>query len=189
MVQRCAHRAMHLRYAPQAVRILHARIVIEMRLTNLAIAEQISQVSSNGQLPRMRTRCMNAFVEGDGRAFESFERHCAGNVRESNELLCAMQCKRTDGAHCLRAVEQRQTFFHFQTKRRDLCTLQSIHGGQSLTFVKDFSLADCCQREVSKWREVAARADASLFGNDRRHPFLEHRDQCLDYQRSSAAEP
>jgi len=43
MIERAAHRAVDLRHASQAVGVLHAWIVREMRLANLAVAQQMSQ--------------------------------------------------------------------------------------------------------------------------------------------------
>src|SRR4051812_35372542 len=106
---------------------------------------------------------MNALVECDGRPFQRFECHRTRDVSETNKPFRAMKRKRADSAHRLRAVEQRETFFHLELQRCDLRALESSGRGQSFAFVEHFALADCCKREMCEWREIAARAYASLF--------------------------
>src|SRR5215813_9187594 len=104
MIQRRANRAMDLRHATQTVSILHAWIADEMRLPDLTILQQLSQVCRDCELARMWTRRVNTLVECDGRAFQSFECHRARDVSHSNEPLRTMKRKRTDCTHRLRAV-------------------------------------------------------------------------------------
>ncbi len=107
-----------------------------MRLANLAVSQQLSQVCSDCDLPGMRTRRVNAFVKSDRRAFQRFECHCAGDISEANESFGAMKRERADCAHRLRSVEKRQAFFHFQLQRRNLRALESLGCRQTLAVVK-----------------------------------------------------
>src|SRR5829696_6781419 len=118
----------------------------------------------------MRTRGMNAFVKCDRRAFEGFECHCAGNICKPHELFGAMKCEGANSTHRLSAVEQRQSFLYFQLKRRDLRTRESFIRRQTLALVKDFSFADCRQRQL---RQITACAHTAFFRNDRCHALLE----------------
>ena len=52
-VDRVEHRAVHLRHAAQRVRVLHARIVVAMRLANLAVGEQLAQKRRRRGLPEL----------------------------------------------------------------------------------------------------------------------------------------
>jgi hypothetical protein len=115
---------MNLRHTSQTVSILHARIVHEMRLTNLTISQQLSQMSCDFDLPRMWTRSMNALVKSYRSALERFERHRSGDVSETNQSFRAIKRERTDCSHRLRAVKKRKAFLHFQLQRRNLRALE-----------------------------------------------------------------
>jgi hypothetical protein len=70
-----------LRHAAQTIRVLHARIVVEVRLANLAVAQQFAKMRGDGDLARMRPRVVNAFVERDGSA-EVASSRLGGDSRE-----------------------------------------------------------------------------------------------------------
>src|ERR1051325_2631230 len=127
VIQSRANCAVYLRHATQTISILHARIVLEMRLPNLALTQQLPQMRRDFNLSRMRARLVNAFVERDGRTLERFERHRARDVCEMSQRFCAIKRQRSDSSHRLRAVEQRQTFLNFQLQWRNLRALESRH--------------------------------------------------------------
>ena len=69
MGQRIAHGAMNLRHAAQAISVLHARIVFQMGIANLAV---LQEARASVRLPppvRMGPRGMNALVKSDRRSF------------------------------------------------------------------------------------------------------------------------
>src|SRR5262245_28804426 len=115
---------------------------------------------------------MNALIKSDRRTSQSFECHRARDVSQPDQSLPPMQREGTDGAHRLRSIEKRETFFYFQLQRRDLRALERAGGCESFTVVENFSFADGCEREVCEWREITARAHASFFRNHRRHTFF-----------------
>src|SRR5438132_12074018 len=63
--ERVANCSVHLGHATKRVRILHARIVFEVRLTNLALLQQCAQVSCDFDLSAMGPRRMYSFIESD----------------------------------------------------------------------------------------------------------------------------
>src|SRR5678816_2631040 len=99
---------MYLRHATQTVSVLHAWIADEMRLPDLALLQQLSQVRRNCDLPRVWTRRMNALVKCDRGPFQRFERHRSRYVCEPDKPFRAMKRKRPDCTHRLRAIEQRE---------------------------------------------------------------------------------
>src|SRR5215213_8363379 len=137
----------------------------------------------------MRTRRVNALIESDRCPSQSFERHRARNVGQPCKPVRAIKRQRPDSAHRLRSIEQSEALFDFQFQWRNLCAFESDGCCESLSFVENFSFANHCEREVCEWREIAARTNASLCGNDRRHAFFKHRNQRLDHQRTRATEP
>ncbi len=64
----------------ETVSVLHARIVIAMRLANFGVIEQLDQVRGNGNLSGMGTGQVNARIESGGRAHQGLKRHGAGQV-------------------------------------------------------------------------------------------------------------
>jgi hypothetical protein len=56
---------------------------------------------------------MNAFIKRDWGPAQSFERHRARNVSELGQLFRTMKREGANRAHCLRSVQQRETFFYF----------------------------------------------------------------------------
>src|SRR6185437_13784693 len=74
MLDRVAYRSMYLGHAPQTVRVLHARIVRQMRTPDLAVFQQVSQMSRHGCLTPMRPDLLNASVERARRAAQRLER-------------------------------------------------------------------------------------------------------------------
>ena len=121
MCQRAAHRPVHLGHATQAVCVLHARVVSEMRLTNLAVLHEQQKVLGRGFLARVRTRVLQTGIECDGCAFERFETHRPGHICHACEALRARKRQPSDRMHRLGAVQQRQAFLYFQLHRFQLC--------------------------------------------------------------------
>ena len=105
MRERVAHRPVHLRHAAQRIGVLHARIVFHMRLSNLTVAQQLTEVRRHFVLAAMRPRGMNPLVEGGRCSFQSFKRHRTGHVGNARDSFGAMQRQSADGRHRLRAVE------------------------------------------------------------------------------------
>ena len=62
----------------------------------------------------MRARGVNAFIESYGSSAQSFQRHRASDIGDARKTFRAMKREPADGAHRLRAVQERQTFFDFQ---------------------------------------------------------------------------
>ncbi len=78
--QGIAHRPMHLRHAAQTIGILDARVVMPMRLANLALLQQRAQMRRHRHLPRMRPHSVNALIKRRRRSLQRFKRHRASQV-------------------------------------------------------------------------------------------------------------
>src|SRR6185503_12010185 len=110
----------------------------------------------DGDLSGVWARCMNALVKSDWRPAQSFERHRTSDVSQPGQSLSTMQREGTDGAHRLRSIEKREAFFYFQLQRRNLRAFECGGCRQPFTFVKNFSFADRCEREMCKRGEITA---------------------------------
>jgi len=67
--QSIAHGPVNLRHTAERVRVLHARIVLHVRLSNLAVAQKLAQMFRDFSLSRVWTRAMNSFVKSHRRSF------------------------------------------------------------------------------------------------------------------------
>src|SRR5262245_14761330 len=114
MREGAAHRPVHLRHAPQTIRILYAWIARKMREADFAASHKGQKMFSCGFLPRMRPRLLQLRVECDGRAFKRFETHRTSDICQPCEALCAKEGEAADCVHRLGAVEQGQTFLLFE---------------------------------------------------------------------------
>ena len=117
--EHAAHRSVHLGHATKRIGILHAGIVFQVRLADLALAQQLAQMRGNFDLSGMWTRRVNPLVKSDRRIAQSFERHRPGDVGNLRESLRSMQRQTAHGRHRLRSVEQREPFLGFQLQWLD----------------------------------------------------------------------
>src|SRR5260370_5675824 len=67
VTERAADCAMNLWHATHGICILHARIVFQMRLAYLTVAQKLSQVRGHFDLSGVWPRGVYAFIEGDRR--------------------------------------------------------------------------------------------------------------------------
>src|ERR1051326_7153193 len=104
MGQCAADRSVHLRHATQTVRILNARITLDMRLANFAAFHQREEMFGYLFLTGVRTRILKPRIEGDRCTFQGFETHGAGSVRDAREAFRAQKRQSTDGMHRLGAM-------------------------------------------------------------------------------------
>src|SRR6266403_5019649 len=77
MRQRAARGTVHLRHTTQAVGVLDTRIVLEMRLANLASFQNHQQMFGRRSLSRMRPRVLQPRIERGRGAFQRLETHRA----------------------------------------------------------------------------------------------------------------
>ena len=81
MLECATRRAVDLRHAAQAVGILHPRIVMPVRLANLALSKQFAQMPRRRYLPGMGPRLVNPRVKRSRCPHQSLKRHGAGQVK------------------------------------------------------------------------------------------------------------
>ncbi len=82
-----------------------------MRLANFAAFHQRQEMFGHGFLARVRAGIMEPRIESGRRAFQRFQTHRAGDVGDARKAFRAQKRQSAHGVHCLRAVEQCQTFF------------------------------------------------------------------------------
>ena len=85
-----------------------------VRLANLAVAQQLTQMRGCLHLPGMWPCLVNARIEGRRRAAQSLERHGAGQIEQPVHADRAEHGQTADCCHRLRAIQQRQAFLGFE---------------------------------------------------------------------------
>ena len=113
VAQGVAHGAVNLRHAAQAVSVLHARAAL-MGFVDRAAAIQPGQVARGNDLPGMRPRRVQSFVEGASGAPQGIQRQSSRDVRRVGENFRIAQGKQSDGKHGLGAVHERKSLFGLQ---------------------------------------------------------------------------
>jgi hypothetical protein len=136
MRERVAHRAVYLRHAAQGIGILHARIVLQMRSANLALAQKLSEGDGHLLLPAMRACGVKALVEGGGRPAQGFQRHRARDICGADEPRGAQERERTDRRQGLRSVQEREPLFRLQLERPEARAPERLGAREALALVK-----------------------------------------------------
>ena len=143
--QHVAHRTVHLRRAPQAVRILHRMPRLAMRGQEWRPGQQGAQVGRARQLSLMRAQRLHAFVEIAG------------------EQLGVGQRQREQRLHRLGAIEQRKPLLGPERQWSKAGLLEQLSrrsaGQVRAALVTQATLADQRQREMCELRQVAGGAD------------------------------
>ena len=110
------------------------------------------------------------------RVLERFERHRADDVRRRRQPLRLQERQRSDAAHYLGPVDQRQPLFRFEAERLESGPLQGAPGGDLPAAVEDLSLAGQGERDVGQRSEIPGGTHRALLRNDRDDPGLEQLD-------------
>src|SRR5262249_46019471 len=103
------------------------------------------------------------------------EGHSADDVSRVSERFGSKQSKHADAKHPLRAIDERYGFFSFERDRLDLVLAEGIAGRNPAPVLIDaFTFPDQFQREMRKWGEITARANAALRRNEWRYAAIKH---------------
>src|ERR1700758_459382 len=125
----------------------------------------MAQMLCGGHLSGMRSRLVDARIEGSRSSAQRFERHGSGEVEKLDNANCALDGQGSDSGHSLRAVEQGQAFFGSERQGLEAGSLQRGCCRHPFAVEEDLALADQRQCEVRKWREVAARPNGATGRN------------------------
>ncbi len=185
-VQRRAH---HLRLAAQAVRILHAHIVVAVRIADRRAVHQFAQRSGGGDLPVLAAQGVDARIERGVRALGRFGGQRAGDQRGMEHALDLEQPGQRVGGGKLGAVEQRQAFLGAQRQRLQAGLRQRLRGRQALAADEGFADADHHRGQMRQRRQIAGRADRALARHHRHHVVLQQRFQQRERSRTHAGGP
>jgi hypothetical protein len=183
-VQCAAHRAVHLRHAPQAVGILHAGGRATARWIDVACVQETPQPRGRYTLPGMRARRMDARVEGRGRAEQGLAGHGACNIGQADQPQGAPQRQSAHGRQRLGSVEQRQTSWPARTgsisaRRKARCPACGGPGTR-------LRLANHAECRVGQRARPLARP---ILPESGLHAAVEHRGQGLHHQRAPPLNP
>src|SRR5439155_24541949 len=110
-------RAHHLRLATQAVGILHARIVLEVRAADLTSIEQREVMLGRIALTGMPAQLVDAGIERGVTAGRGVHGERAGGNCSGEDVLGSEEASERERRRDLRAVEERQSFLRRQLDR------------------------------------------------------------------------
>jgi hypothetical protein len=122
---------------------------------------------------------VDALVEGNAGAEESFQRHGAGNVGESGEASGAPEGESADGGESLRAIEECEAFLTFEANGIDGGAAESLAAVEPLAAVDGFAFANDAQGEMGERGEISAGADRAFLGDDGMDTAVEHESEGL----------
>ena len=111
MLEYVAHGAMHLWHTAQAIRVLHARVVLAVRFANLRIGEQLDQVLRGPNLACVRPGLVDARIEGRRRARQRLQAHRARQIGQLCHPPRARHGQSAHRGHRLRSVQQCEPLF------------------------------------------------------------------------------
>ena len=158
-----------LRRATETVRILHALVAVTMAVTNGRALQQHAEPIGTLGLSSVAAQFMNAMVEWRTRPHRRVHAQRRGGERRHRQPPGIEQPRQCERRGSLRAVEQRQSFLRLQHQRFQSRQLQRARRRHALALVERLALTDQCGGHVGQWRQIAGRANRSLFrhhGND-----------------------
>ena len=164
-------RSHHLGLAAQAVGVLYARVVFQMRAADRAPREELGVAGGNVALPRMRPQRVDARIERRVAPRGGVDRHAAGDHRRGEHVLGREQPRKRKGGGDLRAVEQREALLGREPDRIGQTDLADAHQ---------------CEREMRERREIARGADRSFRRDARIDALVVHPQQRVHRLRANA---
>ena len=160
------HRAQYLGGAPQRIRVLHAGVVVAVRLADLRVREELTQQRRGALLEPVRPGLVDARVEWLGRPagrLQAHRRSCVGGTPQHPGVV---DDERRDAGLRLRSVHKGKPFLRLE---RDRLQAARLHGAAVFPF------ADHRERQVGQRGQIARRTDAPLRGHARVDALVQHR--------------
>ena len=117
-------------------------------------------------LPGVWARLLQTQIKRGRSSFERFGAHCAGNIRDTSESFGTQKSESAHSMHRLRAVEQGESLFCFETLRLKSSARHRFPAFYWFAPKKCLAFANQGQSEMREWREIAAGADRVLSRND-----------------------
>ncbi len=176
-----------LRHAAQRVRVLDLVDRIVVAALELAVAQEMAELSGHRDLARVRSGQLVGRGEGDVRPEQRLDAHGGSDRCGPHEPVRVREQERPDRAHQLRAVEQRETLLRSELQWFERDGAEGLGGRHDLARDLDLAAPDERQRQVGQGREVPRRPDAALLGHDRVDAVGQHREEPVDDQRATAA--
>ena len=175
-----ADRAVYLRRAAQAVRVLDGVPAVPVAGQQRGPGEQRAEVGRAVELPRVRPQRLDPLVVGPVGAEQRLHRERTGHVGGGDEHLRVVDREGEQRLHRLGAVDQRQALLGRELQRLDPVLGQHLPGRAALGRVPLAAqppLPDQGLGQVRELGQVPGRAHGSLAGHDRQQAQIQHLDQ------------
>jgi hypothetical protein len=171
--------------AAQRVGVLDA-VAARVARDDRTVREQCGEIRRDRLLAGMRTQGVQARVESPRRAEQGFDRHRRRHLCCSHQGADFGRRQHTARRHVLRAVDERQAFLHRETMRREAGAFERRGRRHAHAAVERLAFAEQRQAEMRERREIAARPDRALLGNDRCDIGIEQSHERLDQRRADS---
>jgi hypothetical protein len=168
--ERVAHRAVHLRDAAQAERVLEP--VVGVRGQDLAAVQERPQVRGGLGLARVRSGLLHPGVEAALVAAQHFQAQRPGRVGDRDERPGGVHRERPDAGDLVGAADERVPFARAGVERLDPGPAQGLSSGQQLAGEPRLSVPEHRESDVGGRGEVS---DGALRGRPGRDAAVEHR--------------
>jgi hypothetical protein len=186
------HGAHDLRLAAQAIGILHAIIVGEVRRADGAARHQRAQRRGDLDLTAMAAQRVNARVERCVGAFRRVRRERAGDERRPKYIHDREQARQRLRGRELGAVEEREPLLRTERGGRETSARQRSRRRHGLAAPLRVADAEHGRRQMCERREIAGCADRALAWDDWDHVACQHGfeqgDRCRTHAGRAAPE-
>ena len=186
VVEKVAHRTVHLRSATDAVGVLHPDVVSAVRLPNLGALHQRPHVPGAALLARMGAQGMDSRVEGGVGAAQRVGGHRADQVRGAHQATGVEDGDGEQRGHRLGAVDEREPLLRLQDQGLPADRGEALRRRHPLAPDHELAPSDQGESKVRERGEIAARTDRAPARHARQGIGIEQGKERIDHLRPHA---
>ena len=160
---------------------MHPVIAVQMRVTDCATRQQRAVILRHVDLAGLAAQRVDARVKRAVAAARSVNRQRTNDQRGFQHRLKNQERMQGQRGRCLRAVDQRQTFFGAQHQWRNTCSLQGPQRRKRRAVDQHEALAHQRQRHVRQRREITGCAHRAFGRNPGHQPGVVNRHQRVNH--------
>src|SRR5690554_6589100 len=188
MSERAATRAVDLRHAAQAVRVLDLPAV-PVRLQDLAVDQEHPDILGHHLLAGVWPHGLNALVEWSDASLQRLEAHCGQQIRHALEQDSLLQHIHAVCGHELSPIDEREPIFRMQPQGFEAVFGKHLHRRAPPVSIPERSQAEKRQRQMGKRRQITGGTDAASTRNARHEPMLLEVEKPFERRHRNAGVP
>ncbi len=179
--------AVNLRNASQRVGILHAVVVVPVRLPYLRIAHQPPHVCRHVDLPAVGAGIVQPGIVGAVGPFQGFHGKGGNHIGGFGKKYRPVRRKAAVGGHHLRAVDQGKPLLCSKAHRPDPLPLKLRPRRNGCAVAPDQPFPHPRKNKMGKLDQIAGGADRPLPGDNGNNIPVQHVEQRADGSHTNAA--